>query len=166
MFHTEHCVTIDAPIQLVYDVLADVEGYATLFPYTQAVTLLESSPDYQIARFQVDVSGKVQSWTSRRDLDNTHRIIYYKQLQTAPLVESMGGEWRCYSLRETQTQLVITHDFAVRAAVDGLVAGQFTPEKAEEMLRSAVERNSTTELEVLKQEIGKRALALAASSQA
>ncbi|MBV9689291.1 MAG: aromatase/cyclase [Ktedonobacteraceae bacterium] len=152
MFHTEHCVTIDAPIQYVYDVLADVEGYAKLFPPTQAVTLLEVGPDYQIAKLVVEVSGQIQSWTTRRDLDVVHRIIRYQQLQTAPLLDHMGGEWRCFQLRGEQTQLVITHDFAVRTAVNGLVLGQYTPEQAEEMVRGAVERNSAADLDAVKKE--------------
>jgi ribosome-associated toxin RatA of RatAB toxin-antitoxin module len=156
MFHTEHCITIDAPVQCVYDVLADVEGYAKLFPPTQSVTLLEEGPDYQIAELVVEVSGKIQSWTTRRDLDVAQGIIRYRQLKTAPLLDYMGGEWRCFAFKEEQTQLVITHDFAPRTAVDGLVLGQYTPEQAEEMVRGAVERNSTADLDAVKQEAERR----------
>lgn len=156
MFHTEHCVTIDAPVQYVYDVLADVEGYANLFPPTQSVTLLEQGADYQIARLVVDVSGQLQTWVTRRDMDATRKVIRYQQLETAPLVEHMGGEWRCFSLKEEQTQLVITHDFIVRKPVDGLVLGKFTPEQAEEMMRGAVERNSVADLDAVRKEAERR----------
>jgi acyl carrier protein len=156
MFHTEHCVTVDAPIDVVYSVLADVEGYANLFPPTQSVTLLEQGPDYQIARLVVDVSGQIQSWTTRRDLDVAQKIIRYRQLQTAPLMEHMGGEWRCFPLREHQTQLVITHDFAPRKAEDGLVLGKYTSEEAQEIVQQAVERNSVADLAAVKQEAERR----------
>lgn len=157
MFHTEHCVTIDAPVQVVYDVLADVEGYANLFPPTQAVTMIEQGHDYQIAKLVVNVGGALQSWTTRRDLDTRYHIIRYHQLQTAPLMEAMGGEWRCFPLRGEQTQLVITHDFAPRTAVDGLILGQFTSEQAEKMVREAVEHNSVADLSAVKQESERRA---------
>ncbi|GCE49780.1 aromatase [Thermosporothrix hazakensis] len=156
MFHTEHCVTIDAPVEVVYNVLADVEGYAKLFPPTQEVIMLEEGADYQIAKLVVDVSGQIQSWTTRRDLDASNRIIRYQQIQTAPLMEQMGGEWRCFPLREKQTQLVLTHDFAPRAAVDGLVLGKYTPEQAEAMVRGAVEHNSVADLAAVKQEAERR----------
>jgi hypothetical protein len=64
----------------------------------------------------------------------------------------MGGEWRCFPLGKGQTQLVITHDFAPRKAVDGLVLGQYTSEQVEEMLCGAVERNSVADLAAVKQE--------------
>ena len=41
MHHTEHAITIDAPLDAVYEILADVEGYARLFPPTQSVEILE-----------------------------------------------------------------------------------------------------------------------------
>ncbi len=164
MFHTEHCITIDAPIQHVYDVLADVEGYANLFPPTQSVTMLEEGPNYQIAKLVVEVSGQIQSWTTRRDLDTDHKIIRYQQLQTAPLMEHMGGEWRCFTLKEKQTQLVITHDFAVRRAVDGLVLSKYTPEQAEKMVRGAVEHNSAADLDAVKQEAERRMRQIKADS--
>jgi ribosome-associated toxin RatA of RatAB toxin-antitoxin module len=164
MFHTEHCITVDAPVQIVYEVLADVEGYANLFPPTQSVTMLEQGPDYQIAKLVVEVSGKIQSWITRRDLDRERGIIRYRQLETAPLVEYMGGEWRCFTLGKGQTQLVITHDFAPRKATDGLVLGQYTSEQVEEMLCGAVERNSVADLAAVKQESERRASQISVSN--
>jgi ribosome-associated toxin RatA of RatAB toxin-antitoxin module len=164
MFHTEHCITIDAPVQTVYEVLADVEGYSNLFPPTQSVTMLEQGPDYQIAKLVVEVSGQIQSWITRRDLDRERGIIRYRQLETAPLVQYMGGEWRCFPFGKEQTQLVITHDFAPREAVDGLVLGKYTSEQVEEMLCGAVERNSATDLAAVKQEAERRASQINASN--
>lgn len=158
MFHTEHCVTVDASIEQVYEVLADVEGYANLFPPTQSVTMIEQGPDYQIAKLVVEVSGQLQSWTTRRDLDAKHKIIHYQQLETAPLMDAMGGEWRCFSLRGEQTQLVITHDFAPRSPVDGMVLGRFTPEEVEKLVCGAVEHNSVADLNAVKEEAERRAL--------
>lgn len=166
MFHTEHCVSIEAPVDTVYDVLADVEGYANLFPPTQSSTLLEQGPDYQVAQLVVNVSGQIQTWTSRRDLDATRKTIRYRQLETAPLVESMGGEWRCFPLGEDRTQLVITHDFAPRVAKDGLLLGKYTNEQAEEMVKAAVERNSVADLEAVKSEAERRTSKMNAESRA
>lgn len=156
MFHIERCTTIDAPVELVYEVLADIEGYTKLFPHTQSVTILEHGSDYQIAKVVVKMGDLLQSWTSRRDLDAAQHIIRYRQLQTAPLIESMGGEWRCFSIGEKQTQLVLTHDFALRKAVDGLLLGQYTTEQAEKIVCDAVEHNSVADLVAVKQESERR----------
>src|SRR5690349_6874291 len=106
MHHTEHAITIDAPRDEVYAVLADVEGYARLFPPTRSVEILEEGDGHQIARLVVDVAGEEQSWVTRRDLDDARRVIAYRQLETAALVGHMGGEWRAFELDERRTQLV------------------------------------------------------------
>ncbi|MEV6823632.1 aromatase/cyclase [Amycolatopsis sp. NPDC051102] len=155
MFHTEHTVTVEAPADVVFAVLADIEGYANLFPPTRESTLLEESETHQIARLVVDVSGQVQSWVTRRDIDREHRVIAYRQLENAPMIEFMGGEWRALPLDEERTQLVITHDFAARPTE--AVPSQ---EKATELLRAAVDRNSDADLDAVRKESERRAQAV------
>jgi aromatase len=151
MFHTEHTVTVEAPADVVYAVLADVEGYANLFPPTESATILEETETYQIARLVVDVSGQLQSWVTRRDLDREHRTIAYRQLENAAMIEYMGGEWRALPLDDKRTQLVITHDFAARPTE--AVPSQ---EKATELLRAAVDNNSHADLDAVRKEAEKR----------
>ena len=150
--HTEHAITVDAPSDVVFDVLADVEGYTRLFPQTRSVTILEEDGGYQLTRLVVDVGGEELSWVSRRDLDRDRGLIAYRQLETAPLLSSMGGEWRSLPLDERRTQLVITHDFAARKPVDR----ELTFEEAEEIVLGAVDRNSQKELVAIKAEAERR----------
>jgi len=152
MYHTEHTVTVEANANIVYDVLADVEGYAELFPPTESVTMLEESETHQIARLVVDVMGRRQSWVSRRDLDREHRAIAYRQVENAPMVKYMGGEWRALSLDVNRTQLVLTHDFAARPTDSAP-----TVEQATALLKAAVERNSHADLAAVRQEAERRA---------
>jgi len=151
MHHTEHTMTVDSPTEIVWEVLADIEGYARLFPPTQEATLLESSDSHQIARLVVDVSGELQTWTTRRELFVDRKVITYRQLETAPLVGHMSGEWRILSFGE-QTQLVLTHDFEVREPVGDKIAGRFSPAEAEQLLQAAVERNSHADLAAVRDE--------------
>lgn len=152
MFHTEHTTTVEAPADVVYVVLADIEGYADLFPPTESSTMLEKTETYQIARLVVDVSGQLQSWVTRRDLDPEHRTIAYRQLENAAMIEYMGGQWRALPLDDKRTQLVITHDFAARPTE--AVPSQ---EQATELLRAAVDRNSHADLDAVRKEAEKRA---------
>jgi aromatase len=152
MFHTEHTVTVEAPADLVYTVLEHIEDYATLFPPTQSSTILEESGTHQIARLVVDVSGQTQSWVTRRDLDRERRVIAYRQLENAAMIEYMGGEWRALPLDDSRTQLVITHDFAARPTE--AVPSQ---ETATELLRAAVDRNSHADLDAVRNEAERRA---------
>lgn len=152
MFHTEHTVTVNANADVVFEVLADVMGYAKLFPPTESVTMLEETETHQIARLVVDVSGQTQSWVSRRDLDRPNRTIAYRQLENAPIVQHMGGEWRSLPLDDKRTQLVITHDFAARPTET--VTSQA---EATRLLRAAVEKNSHADLAAVRDESEKRA---------
>ncbi|MEV6873181.1 aromatase/cyclase [Amycolatopsis sp. NPDC051128] len=157
--HTEHTVTVAAPLQTVWDILVDVEGYARIFPPTQEVKVLEESPRHQIARLTVDVNGAVQSWVSRRDIDPERHVISYRQLENAPLMAHMGGDWRALPIDEETTQLVLTHDFRAKDPVDGLVAGTYTFEEAEAMIAAAVERNSVADLGAVKEQAERAVLA-------
>ncbi len=150
MHHAEHAVTVNAPIDTVWAVLLDVARYADIFPPTQQVDLLEESDTHQIARLVVDVNGELASWTSRRDINTDDHIISYRQLDTAPIVGSMGGQWRAFPLPGDATQLVLTHDFRIRTPVNGVVAERFTAEEADELLQSVVERNSVADLAAVK----------------
>ncbi|WP_067474289.1 SRPBCC family protein [Dietzia timorensis] len=151
--HTEHTVTVSAPRDLVWEILVDVENYPNLFEATQSAEIVEKGVTYELVKLEVDVSGKLQAWTSRRDIDSDLGVIAYRQLETAPMVEHMGGEWRVFSLGADRAQLVITHDFAARKAdQNGMVAGEFTFEQASEMLANAVERNSVAHLGAIKTE--------------
>jgi hypothetical protein len=99
----------------------------------------------------VDVGGRLQSWVTRRELDAPRALIRYRQIETAPLIGHMSGEWRCYPLGGSSTQLVLTHDFVVREPLNGRVAG-LPVEQAEEALSGAVERNSHADLAAVKAE--------------
>ncbi|MFE9355577.1 methyltransferase [Streptomyces olivaceoviridis] len=112
---------------------------------------------YQIARLVVDVSGQRQSWVTRRDLDREHRTIAYRQLENAPMIEFMGGEWRALPLDENRTQLVITHDFAARPT-DAVPSR----EEANRLLRAAVDRNSHADLDAVRKEAERRAQSVGA----
>ncbi|MBC2876899.1 MULTISPECIES: aromatase/cyclase [Streptomyces] len=163
MRHTEHTVTVDAPVDVVWDVLVDVEGYARIFPPTREAKIVEESPEHQIVRLVVDVNGELQSWVSRRDIDHKRHVIAYRQLELAPLIGHMGGEWRAFPLTETRTQLVITHDFKPKEPVGGKVAGKFTYEEADALLCGGVERNSVDDLGAVRDEAERRVAGAAAA---
>ncbi|MEA2592827.1 MAG: aromatase [Actinomycetota bacterium] len=151
LHHTEHAISIEASVDRVYGILADLKGYERLFPPTQSVEILDEGSGYQVGRLVVDVGGRLQSWVTRRELDAQRALIRYRQIETAPLIGHMSGEWRCYPLGGSSTQLVLTHDFVVREPLNGRVAG-LPVEQAEEALSGAVERNSHADLAAVKAE--------------
>lgn len=165
MEHTEHAITVDAPQPIVWEVLADLERYADLFTATKSSRIIEQDERYQIAEMVVDVSGELQSWTTRRDLDAELGVISYRQLQTAALVEHMGGEWRAFPYGRNRTQLVLTHDFVARQeGDDGKVAGKYSHAEAHDLVANAVDRNSVAHLATMRDEAERRAADVARAS--
>lgn len=69
----------------------------------------------------------------------------------------MGGEWRALAVDHATTQLVLTHDFEISAAVNGKIAGKYLPSEAEALVRSAAEHNSAAGLAAVKDEAERRA---------
>ncbi|MFI0409345.1 aromatase/cyclase [Actinomadura sp. 3N508] len=158
MEHTEHTVTAQAPQSVVWEVLTDIENYPNLFDATKSARVVERGDRHEIVRLEVDVSGQVQAWTTRRDLDPDLCVVAYRQLELAPIVAHMSGEWRALPCGPDRTQVVLTHDFAAKQeGADGKVAGQFTHAEAHEMLAGAVERNSTSHLQAVREEAERRA---------
>lgn len=134
----------------------DAKRYARIFPTTQKVKILEKPTTHQTARLVVDVNEEIQSWVPRRDIDKDRHVIAYRQLENAPLMGYMGGQWRALILGDDTTQLARTHDFKPRAPVDGKILGKNAFEEADASLCAAVDRNSEADLDAVEIEAEKR----------
>ncbi|WP_406145954.1 aromatase/cyclase [Streptomyces sp. NBC_01012] len=140
---TEHAVTVGASPDVVYALVADVAEWPQVFGPTVHVEVLEEAPaggGEQLLRIWAVAGDKVRTWTSRRVLDPAARTISFRQVVTAAPVASMGGEWRVQELEDGSSRVTLLHDYR---AVDGDPA-------AEELIESAVDTNSRSELLALK----------------
>ncbi|WUS42750.1 aromatase/cyclase [Kitasatospora sp. NBC_01250] len=136
---TEHSVTIAAPAEVVYDLLADVTGWPSLFGPTVHAQRVSGGALQEQIRLWALANGEVRSWTSRRELDRDGLRIAFRQEVSQPPVASMGGEWRITPGAGGTCTVVLAHDFAaVGDDPDGL-----------DWIEKAVERNSRAELAAL-----------------
>jgi aromatase len=144
---TEHSVTVAAPPDTVYALVADVTAWPQVFGPTVHVEVLEEShgddgtgTGEQLLRIWAIANEQVRTWTSRRTLDARARVITFRQVVSAAPVATMGGTWRVEPLEDGTTRVVLLHDY--RAVNDD-------PE-AEQLIERAVDRNSVAELAALK----------------
>ncbi|NGO43916.1 aromatase/cyclase [Streptomyces ureilyticus] len=140
---TEHSVTVAAPPDTVYDLIADVSAWPQVFGPTVHVEVLEEAPEdggEQLLRIWAIAHEQVRTWTSRRVLDPAARTITFRQVVSAAPVAAMGGAWHMRPTDDGSTRVVLLHDFR---AVDDDPA-------AEELIEGAVDRNSRAELAALK----------------
>jgi aromatase len=136
----EHEITVAAPADAVYRLIAEVENWPRIFPPTIYVDHVERGAREERIRIWATANGEAKNWTSRRVLDPDARRIEFRQEVSTPPVASMGGAWVIEPLSETSTRLRLLHDYR---AIDDDPAGLA-------WIDEAVDRNSRSELAALR----------------
>jgi aromatase len=92
--HTENSVVIAAPLDRVWDLTNDVEGWPRLFSEYAEAEILSREGD--TVRFRLamhpDENGKVWSWVSERTPDLRTRTVRARRVETGPF-EHMDIFW-------------------------------------------------------------------------
>jgi aromatase len=138
---TEHTITVAAPAEALYDIIADVSRWPALFKPTIHAIRVEGDDTEERIKLWATANGEVKSWTSRRTLDRDAKRVTFRQEISSPPVGSMGGEWIMKPQPNGDTIVVLLHDYT---AVDD------DPEKVA-WIAKAVDRNSESELAGLKE---------------
>ncbi|WP_073948908.1 aromatase/cyclase [Streptomyces kebangsaanensis] len=136
----EHTITVAAPAQAVYRLIAEVGNWPRIFPPTLYVDQVEQSGNSERIRIWATANGEAKNWTSRRVLDPENLRVGFRQEVSAPPVAAMGGEWIIEPLSPAESRVRLLHDY--RAVGDD-------PESLAWIDR-AVDRNSRSELSALK----------------
>jgi aromatase len=138
-----HEITVSAPADVVYRLLAEVENWPRIFPPTIHVDHVERGEREERIRIWATANGEAKNWTSHRTLDPGARRITFRQEVTAPPVAAMGGTWIIEALSETRARVQLLHDYR---AIDDDPAGL-------RWIDEAVDRNSRSELAALKENV-------------
>ncbi|MGJ5756579.1 aromatase [Streptomyces puniciscabiei] len=138
-----HEITVSAPADVVYRLLAEVENWPRIFPPTIYVDHVERGEREERIRIWATANGEAKNWTSHRTLDPGARRITFRQEVTAPPVAAMGGTWIIEELSASQARIRLLHDYR---AIDDDPAGL-------RWIDEAVDRNSRSELAALKENV-------------
>jgi aromatase len=113
--HTDNSVVIDAPLDLVWQVTNDLEGWPDLFTEYASVDVLENRDD-RYFRFRLamhpDADGTVWSWVSERTLDPVEHRVRARRVEPGPF-EFMDIEWT-YAPVGSGTEMRWVQDFRMR----------------------------------------------------
>ncbi|HJQ02179.1 MAG TPA: aromatase/cyclase [Jatrophihabitans sp.] len=131
-----HSTSIPAPIDLVYELIADVTRWPVIFAPIVHVEQLERSPSEELFQTWALVNGTVKTWTSRRTFDPVRSEITFQQQVSQPPIASMGGSWRFLAEPDGGTAVELYHHFS---AVDD-------DPQALDWIRGALDNNSNAEL--------------------
>jgi len=136
----EHEITVNAPAEDVYRLIAEVENWPRIFPPTIYVDYVERSGQEERIRIWATANGEVKSWISRRVLDPDAKRIEFRQEVSAPPVAAMGGTWLIESVSAGECRVRLLHDYrAIDDDPEGLA-----------LIDKAVDTNSRSELAALK----------------
>ncbi|MEV4425565.1 aromatase/cyclase [Streptomyces sp. R-07] len=136
---SEHSVTVAAPAETLYALVADVTRWPAVFEPTVHVRHL--ARDGRTERFEIwaEVNGEIAHWRSRRVLDPRRLYVSFRQEHSRPPVTSMSGGWLFRPLADGRTEIVLRHRFTV-AGDDPAAAAR---------IEEALDRNSARELGAL-----------------
>ncbi|WP_225851276.1 aromatase/cyclase [Streptomyces sp. HPF1205] len=141
--HVEHEITVAAPADTVYELIAEVRNWPRIFPPTIYVDHLHKSGNQERIRIWATANGTAKNWTSRRVLDPEALRIEFRQEVSAPPVAAMGGTWIIEPRPGAGSRIRLLHDYrAVDDDPEGLA-----------WIDRAVDTNSRHELEALKRNV-------------
>lgn len=139
----EHGITVSAPAERVYQLIAEVQNWPRIFPPTVHVDYVER-PDgdsgEERIRIWATANGDVKNWVSRRVLDPGKLRIEFRQEVSAPPVASMGGTWLMEPVSARECRVRLLHDYTAVDDDPGSLA----------WIEQAVDKNSRSELAALK----------------
>lgn len=137
---TEHEITVSAPAEAVFRLIAEVRNWPQIFPPTIHVDQADQKGNEERIRIWATANGEAKNWTSRRVLDAEALRIEFRQEVSTPPVAAMGGTWIIEPLSAAECRVRLLHDYrAVDDDPEGL-----------KWIDEAVDRNSRSELAALK----------------
>lgn len=141
--HTDNSITIDAPLDLVWDMTNDIENWPRLFSEYASVEVLKREGDSTTFRLTMhpDENGKVWSWVSERTLDRENRTVRARRVETGPFAH-MNIAWEYVEL-PGGVQMRWVQDFAMKpdAPVD------------DAWMTDNINRNSRTQMALIRDQI-------------
>ncbi len=141
--HTENSISVDAPLDLVWDITNDIENWPRLFTEYSSLEVLSREGDTTAFRLTMfpDDNGKVWSWVSERTVDRANRTVRARRVETGPFAH-MNILWE-YTELPGGTQMRWTQDFAMKpdAPVD------------DDWMTDNINRNSRTQMALIRDRI-------------
>ena len=145
--HTENEITVNAPLDLVWDMTNDLEHWTQLFSEYASVEVLERQGRKTTFRLTMhpDENGTVWSWVSEREPVPETRTVTARRVETGPF-DFMEIFWSYHEV-PGGTRMRWVQDFAMKpdAPVDD--AG----------MTARINANSAVQLELIRDKIEQRA---------
>jgi aromatase len=143
--HTDNDVVINAPLDVVWERMMDVEGWPDLFSEYAKAEVTERDGDTIKFRLTThpdpDYEGQVWSWISERTADPASHSSKSRRIETGPF-EYMNIEWY-FEEADGGTRMRWVQDFSMKPGAPA------NDEQAEEYMN----KNTKTQMGVIKERL-------------
>jgi aromatase len=142
---TDNSIVIDAPLEVVWERMNDVESWPNLFSEYAAAEVLEREGN--TIRFRLtthpdpEYDGQVWSWVSERTVDPATHTVKAHRIETGPF-DHMNIEWY-FEPAEGGTRMRWVQEFSMKPSAPA------SDEEAEEYLN----RNTKEQMETIRQRL-------------
>ncbi|UQW99707.1 SRPBCC family protein [Streptomyces sp. RerS4] len=113
--HTDNEITVNAPVDLVWDVTNDLPNWPELFSEYASIEILEKKGDTTRFRLAMhpDENGVVWSWVSERTVDRAGLTVKARRVETGPFAH-MNIHWEYGEAPGGGTRMRWVQDFAMK----------------------------------------------------
>jgi ribosome-associated toxin RatA of RatAB toxin-antitoxin module len=137
-------ITVEAPIERVWNTILDVERYPESMETVRYVRVVDERGDTcRRVAWSVLLKGSILEWEEEEEIDPAARLVVFKQLQGD--LEHFDGDWRLEDLGSERTKVLFKVSFEIGipmlAEMLNPVAQRSLRENSIEMLRG-IERAS------------------------
>lgn len=143
--HTDNEVVIDAPLDMVWERMMDIEGWPDLFTEYAKAEVLEQEGNRVEFRLTThpdpDYDGQVWSWVSERVADPESHSSKSRRIETGPF-EYMNIEW-FFEEADGGTRMRWVQDFSMKPTAPA------DDEQAEQYMN----KNTRTQMQVIKERL-------------
>lgn len=132
MAKTRQEVIIRAPIQRVFDVIADYERYPEFLPEIKAAHVLSRQDGVSLVRFELELIMRIV-YSLRLLEDPPHSVRWF--LEEAKIMSSNEGAWKLESLDAQSTRAIYDIDVGLLGLIPVSVSNRVSEVKLPQMLQ-------------------------------
>jgi aromatase len=142
--HTDNSVVINAPLEMVWTMMNDVENWPNLFSEYASAEILKREGNTIEFRLTThpdpEYDGQVWSWVSERTVDPETHTTKSRRIETGPF-EYMNIEWY-FEPADSGTRMRWVQDFSMKptAPADDETAEQYMNKNTREQMSVIKER--------------------------
>ncbi|HEX2312898.1 MAG TPA: aromatase/cyclase [Thermomonospora sp.] len=107
----EHDITVAAPAQAVFRLIADVENWPQIFGPTVHAERVAEGDGWERIRLWATANGTAKTWESRRELDPAALRVGFRQERSQPPVGGMSGSWEIEAIAADRCWVRLHHAY-------------------------------------------------------